>query len=123
MNNKKILVITSNDDVFDKLHIEFEPPEYELKRITNPLMYIEAVSGNDFFAIIADLKMKDIYMMDMLNGSGFVDKSVPIVALSSDITADNILLTYEFGLLDIYPKDYKIGAVRKAIERAVNTVS
>ncbi len=44
---------------------------------------------------------------------------MPVVLLSSHITADDILLAYEFGFLEILPKDYKKGEIKKLIECAV----
>ena len=41
MNVKKILVITNDDDVFTKLHFEFDANKYELQRLTNPLLSVE----------------------------------------------------------------------------------
>ena len=119
MEAKKILVITNDDDVFAKLHFEFDANKYMLQRVSNPLLSVEVLNNNDYYAVVADLSMKEIYMVDMLNNIGFIHTSMPVVLLSSNITADDILLTYEFGFLEILPKDYKKGEVRKLIEEAV----
>lgn len=119
MEAKKILVITNDDDVFAKLHFEFDANKYMLQRVSNPLLSVEVLNNNDYYAVIADLSMKEIYMVDMLNNIGFIHTNMPVVLLSSNITADDILLTYEFGFLEILPKDYKKGEVRKLIEEAV----
>ncbi len=118
MNVKKILVITNDDDVFTKLHFEFDANKYELQRLTNPLLSVE-ILNNNYYAVVADLSMKEIFMVDMLNNIGFVHTNMPVVLLSSNITADDILLTYEFGFLEILPKDYKKGEIKKLIECAV----
>lgn len=119
MEAKKILVITNDDDVFAKLHFEFDVNKYMLQRVSNPLLSVEVLNNNDYYAVVADLSMKEIYMVDMLNNIGFIHTNMPVVLLSSNITADDILLTYEFGFLEILPKDYKKGEVRKLIEEAV----
>ena len=119
MEAKKILVITNDDDVFAKLHFEFDANKYMLQRVSNPLLSVEVLNNNDYYAVVADLSMKEIYMVDMLNNIGFIHTNMPVVLLSSNITADDILLTYEFGFLEILPKDYKKGDVRKLIEEAV----
>ncbi|HIZ88825.1 MAG: response regulator [Candidatus Mucispirillum faecigallinarum] len=119
MEAKKILVITNDDDVFAKLHFEFDANKYMLQRVSNPLLSVEVLNNNDYYAVVADLSMKEIYMVDMLNNIGFIHTNMPVVLLSSNITADDILLTYEFGFLEILPKDYKKGEVRKLIEEAV----
>ena len=119
MEAKKILVITNDDDVFAKLHFEFDANKYMLQRVSNPLLSVEVLNNNDYYAVVADLSMKEIYMVDMLNNIGFIHTNMPVVLLSSNITANDILLTYEFGFLEILPKDYKKGEVRKLIEEAV----
>ena len=119
MEAKKILVITNDDDVFAKLHFEFDANKYMLQRVSNPLLSVEVLNNNDYYAVVADLSMKEIYMVDMLNNIGFIHTNMPVMLLSSNITADDILLTYEFGVLEILPKDYKKGEVRKLIEEAV----
>ncbi|MCI6474844.1 MAG: response regulator [Mucispirillum sp.] len=119
MEAKKILVITNDDDVFAKLHFEFDANKYMLQRVSNPLLSVEVLNNNDYYAVVADLSMKEIYMVDMLNNIGFIHTNMPVVLLSSNITADDILLTYEFGFLEILPKDYKKGEIRKLIEEAV----
>ena len=119
MEAKKILVITNDDDVFAKLHFEFDANKYMLQRVSNPLLSVEVLNNNDYYAVVADLSMKEIYMVDMLNNIGFIHTNMPVVLLSSNITADDILLTYEVGFLEILPKDYKKGEVRKLIEEAV----
>ena len=119
MEAKKILVITNDDDVFAKLHFEFDANKYMLQRVSNPLLSVEVLNNNDYYAVVADLSMKEIFMVDMLNNIGFIHTNMPVVLLSSNITADDILLTYEFGFLEILPKDYKKGEVRKLIEEAV----
>ncbi len=100
MNVKKILVITNDDDV---------------QRLTNPLLSVEILNNNNYYAVVADLSMKEIFMVDMLNNIGFVHTNMPVVLLSSNITADDILLTYEFGFLEILPKDYKKGEIKKFV--------
>lgn len=119
MEVKKILVITNDDDVFAKLHFEFDINKYVLQRVNNPLLSIEILNNNDYYAVVADLSMKEIFMVDMLNNIGFIHTNMPVVLLSSHITADDILLTYEFGFLEILPKDYQKGEVKKLIECAV----
>lgn len=114
MEVKKILVIT-NDDVFARLHYEFDANNYSLQRLTNPLLSIEVLNSNDYYAVIADLSMKEIYMVDMLNNVGFIRTSMPVILLSSNVTADDILLTYEFGFLEILPKDYKKGEIKELL--------
>ena len=115
MEVKKILVITGDDDVFARLHYEFYAKNYSLQRLTNPLLSIEVLNSNDYYAVIADLSMKEIYMVDMLNNVGFIHTSMPVILLSSNVTADDILLTYEFGFLEILPKDYKLGEIKELL--------
>ena len=119
METKKILVITNDDDVFAKLHFEFDANKYVLQRVTNPLLSIEVLNNSDDYAVVADLSMKELFMVDMLNNIGFIHTNMPVVLLSSNITADDILLTYEFGFLVFLPKEYKKGEVKKLIECAV----
>ncbi len=120
MEVKKILVITNDDDVFSRLHFEFDANNYSLQRLTNPLLSIEVLNSNDYYAVIADLSMKEIYMVDMLNNVGFIHTSMPVVLLSSNITADDILLTYEFGFLEILPKDYNTGEIKELLMESEN---
>lgn len=115
MEVKKILVITNDDDVFARLYYEFDANNYSLQRLTNPLLSIEVLNSNDYYAVIADLSMKEIYMVDMLNNVGFIRTSMPVILLSSNVTADDILLTYEFGFLEILPKDYKKGEIKELL--------
>lgn len=121
MGLKKILVITNDDDVFTKLHFEFDANNYVLQRLSNPLLSNDVLSNGDFYAVITDLSIKEIFMVDMLNNIGISHADVSVVLLSSNITADDILLSYEFGFLEILPKDYKKGEIKKLIEKvAVN---
>lgn len=120
MDRKKVLVITKDDDVFAKLHFEFESGSYILQKLSNPLLSIDVLNNNDYYAVIADVTMKELYMVDMLNNIGLIETKMPVILLADKITADDILLTYEFGLLDIFPKDYKKGEIKQVIERAVS---
>ena len=52
MEVKKILVITGDDDVFARLHYEFDAKNYSLQRLTNPLLSIEVLNSNDYYAVI-----------------------------------------------------------------------
>lgn len=119
METKKILVITNDDDLFAKLHFEFDANKYVLQRLTNPLLSVEVLNNNDYYGVITDLSIKEIFMVDMLNNIGFINTNMPVVLLSSNITADDILLTYEFGFLEILHKDYKKGEIKKIMEYAV----
>lgn len=120
MDRKKVLVITKDDDVFAKLHFEFESSSYILQKLSNPLLSIDVLNNNDYYAVVADITMKELYMVDMLNNIGLIETKMPVVLLADKITADDILLTYEFGLLDIFPKEYKKGEIKQVIERAVS---
>lgn len=121
MGLKKILVITNDDDVFAKLHFEFDANNYVLQRLSNPLLSNDVLSNGDFYAVITDLSIKEIFMVDLLNNIGISHTDISVVLLSSNITADDILLSYEFGFLEILPKDYKKGEIKKLIEKvAVN---
>ncbi len=119
METKKILVITNDDDLFAKLYFEFDANKYVLQRLTNPLLSVEVLNNNDYYGVITDLSIKEIFMVDMLNNIGFINTNMPVVLLSSNITADDILLTYEFGFLEILHKDYKKGEIKKIMEYAV----
>lgn len=120
MDRRKVLVITKDDDVFAKLHFEFDSSSYILQKLSNPLLSIDVLNNNDYYAVVADVTMKELYMVDMLNNIGLIETKMPVVLLADKITADDILLTYEFGLLDIFPKDYKKGEIKQVIERAVS---
>ena len=63
--------------------------------------------------------MKEIFMVDMLNNIGFVHTNMPVVLLSSNITADDILLTYLYSDLEILQNDYKNVQIKKLTECAV----
>ncbi len=118
MGAKKILVITNDDDVFSRFHFEFDSKNYQLQRLSNPLLSIEVLNNNEYYGVIADLSMKEIYMVDMLNNIGLIRRSQPVILLSSNIAADDILLAYEFGFLEILPKDYKLGEIKKLLSLA-----
>ncbi len=118
MKPRKILVITNDDTVFAKLYFEFDANQYTLQRLVNPLLSVEVLNNEDFYAIVSDLSIKEIFMIDMLNNI-FIHTNIPVVLLSSNITAEDILLAYEFGFLEILHKDYKKGEIKKLIEYAV----
>ncbi len=123
MELKKILVITGDDDVFSRLHFEFDSKHYQLQRLTNPLLSIEVLNNNEYYGVIADLSMKEIYMVDMLNNIGFIRTSQPVILLSSKVAADDILLAYEFGFLEILPKDYKLGELKQLFSLAHKNIN
>lgn len=121
MGQKKILVITNDDELFAKLHFEFDAKSYVLQRLSNPLLSGEVLNNNDVYSVVTDLSIKEVFMVDMLNNIGITHANMSVVLLSSNITADDILLTYEFGFLEILPKDYEKGEIKKLIESvAVN---
>ncbi len=120
MEQKKILIITDSDDLFAKLCFEFDVKKYSLQRISNPLLSIEVLNNNsDYYAVVTDISIKEIFMIDMLNHIGFLHTNMSVVLLSENLTADDTLLAYDFGFLDILPINYKKGEVAKLIECAL----
>ena len=120
MKKKRILILTSDDLIISKIHFEFDSHNYIIQKLANPLLSIDILVNNDYYAVVADIALKELYTIDMINSINFLHSSMPVILLSDNLAAEDILMSYELGIADICPRDFKHGEIKLIVEKTVS---
>lgn len=86
-------------------------------------LVFEMMSVKDYYAVIVDVDLQTISSYDLLYRLGILMNSVPIVAVSSAITADDILLSYDFGVIDMLEKEFTPGSLVTVLNKALEKIT
>lgn len=114
---KTILVLTSDDSILPKINLEFDSVNYTIQKLDNSSLSIDVLVNNDYDAIIADISLKELYTIDMVNSVNFLHSTLPVIFLSDNLTAEDILMSYELGITDICPRYFSQGEIKNITDK------
>lgn len=120
MKGKNILVVTDDSEFIDKIKNELGRDKVALTCVKDGQVAIEMVSVECYYAMIVDIDLSPVLSYDLLYKLGLLPCSVPIVAVAGKITADNVILAYDFGVMDMIVKNFDPGELVAVLNKAAS---
>lgn len=119
--SKKIYAIIEDDELFSRLKEDFS--NESINRLDNNIaieknikdISLSLANNDDILFIITDLPVRDLYTVYMFNTIFIDTQRMHFILLTDEVLADDLLISYEFGSLDILPKKYLAGSINKVI--------
>lgn len=123
MSIKNILIVSEDNKLLERVKSEFAKGDVALTSSKDGRLVFEMMSVKDYYAVIVDVDLQTISSYDLLYRLGILMNSVPIVAVSSAITADDILLSYDFGVIDMLEKEFTPGSLVTVLNKALEKIT
>lgn len=121
--NEIHILIASDDNAFkEKIEKEFKDSHIIFTYAPDSRLAIEMMAAKEYDAAIVDVDLTSVSSYDFLYRLGILRHSMPVIAVSSVLTADNILLAYDFGVVDIMDKKFINGELANLINNKVINV-
>lgn len=120
MGKKGILVITEDDVLKQKLSDEFQGEHYIVETIQKQSQGLELLRDNIYSVIIDDIGGGVDKSYSLLHKVSVNQYSANVVVLVEDIMAEDILMAYELGAVDIFDKHYELGQIKSLVNSLHN---
>ncbi len=117
MANIEILLISQCEDTKKKLLDTFANDNYSVDIVDNEDLGLELLRERDYSVVIEDINVgnnKSYCLLHKINVNQYSNISVFIIADS--IIADDILMSYELGAIDIFDKNYEIEQLKDLVD-------
>lgn len=123
MSIKNILIVSEDNKLTEKIKQEFANDDVAINSSKDGRLALEMMAAKDYYAVIVDVDLQTISSYDLLYRLGILMNSIPIIAVSSVMTADDILLSYDFGVIDMLEKEFAPGSLAAVLKKAFEQIA
>jgi DNA-binding NtrC family response regulator len=114
---RKILVIDDDPHIADVIEQYFDGPEYAVCTLVQGEKASETVSRIEPDLILLDLKLPDIYGMDILRDLKKKGFQVPIVIITGNVSAGVAMEAMKEGAYEYLPKPFSLAELARLVDR------
>jgi DNA-binding NtrC family response regulator len=114
---RKILVIDDDPHIADVIEQYFDGPEYAVCTLVQGEKASETVSRIMPDLILLDLKLPDIYGMDILKDLKRRGFQVPIVIITGNVSAEVAIEAMKEGAYEYLPKPFSLAELGRLVDR------
>lgn len=120
MYSQYVLIVTEDEELIKKAKEDLEGKGFSLIPSEDAKLAIEMMSLKSYGAAIVDIDLKGLSSYDLLYRLGILMNSLPVIAAASTVNADNMLITYDFGVADIIGKNFGKGELLRMLEKSLS---
>lgn len=120
MYRQYVLIVTEDEELIKKAKKDLEGKGFSLIPCKDAKLAIEMMSLKSYGAAIVDIDLKGVSSYDLLYRLGILMNSLPVIAAASTVNADNMLITYDFGVADIIGKNFEKGELLGMLEKSLS---
>ncbi len=121
MQRKSILVVDDEKIVCDMARYCFEHEGYEVTTFTDPTKALDSLRQKHFDLIIADLKMKEVDGLQLLEVARRESPETKVIILTAFATMETAVEAFRKQAFDYFAKPVKIDELKAAVERALES--
>lgn len=122
MNGKYVLIASDDSALKEKIEKEFKDTNIIFTYAPDSRLAMEMIAAKEYDAAIVDVDLTSVSSYDFLYRLNILRHSMPIIAISSVLTADNIILAYDFGVVELMDKKFIDGELAALINNKVLNV-
>ena len=101
MDKKEILLISSDKDFADSLCCPIQD-EFDVDLAEDGILAVEMLKNKDYYMILADEQCVDTSPLELLHRLSIIGIKEPIIlTYQTEPKAEDILIAFEFGALDV----------------------
>lgn len=123
MDGKYILIASADKELNKKIKSLFKDNPITFANACDERLAMEMIVAKEYDAAIVDVDLTAVSSYDFLYRLRMLRPSMPVIAVSSVLTADNILLAYDFGVMDIIDKNFMEGELETLVNTRVLNVA
>lgn len=114
---RKILVVDDDPNIGDVIEQYFDGPEYEVYTMLEGEKVPEVVSKTEPDLILLDLKLPDVYGMDILKDLKKRDFQVPVVIITGNVSAGVAVEAMKEGAYEYLPKPFSLEELGRLVDK------
>lgn len=116
---RRILVVDDDPNIAEVIEEFFDRPEYEVCTMLEGERVPETVSRIKPDLILLDLKLPDIYGMDVLKNLKKVGFQAPVVIITGNVSAGVAMEAMKEGAYEYLPKPFSLDELGKLVDKLV----
>ncbi len=114
---RKILVVDDDPNIADVIEQYFDGPEYEVCTMLEGERVPETASRIKPDLILLDLKLPDVYGMDVLKNLKKVGFQAPVVIITGNVSAGVAMEAMKEGAYEYLPKPFSLDELGKLVDK------
>lgn len=114
---RKILAVDDDPDIAAVIEEYFDRPDYEVCTLLEGKKVLETVSKMEPDLIVLDLKLPDLYGVDILKELRKRDRRIPVVIITGNVSAGAAIESMKEGACEYLPKPFKLEELGQVVNK------
>jgi DNA-binding NtrC family response regulator len=114
----EIMILDDETIVGERLKASLEKDGHRLEAFTDPLSAMERLKAHDFDIVVTDIRMDNVSGIEILELVKRKNPRTKVIMITGYATLEVARESLTKGAFDFIAKPFKIGEIRKTIEKA-----